>query len=97
MLSLSQFRTHLLPLFRVMKATGQTFEVSYKGVVYDVIVHRTDKVSDLKRPKRIKRHELVSVSVAECPECGNLMMAGVCMNTNCSASTIPSNQSSEDE
>lgn len=64
------------------------FEVVYKGVVYDVRVDRTNKLSNLKRAKREKPHELVAVDTSECEECGSVTFAGVCMNSRCLARTV---------
>jgi len=67
-----------------MYHTGATFEIAYKGVVYDVSVKRTDKPPKLSRSKRasrtVKADELIT---EECVECGSLRINGVCMNVKC--------------
>lgn len=83
MLSLSQFRTHLFPIFRLMKSTGETFEVVHQRVVYDVSVRRTNKVPNVTHAKRERPHELISIETAECPDCHSLVFNNVCMNTKC--------------
>lgn len=83
MLSLSQFRTHLFPLFSIMRGTGETFEVVRKGIVYDIEVRKTDKVPQLTRAKRQSSHEIVAIDTDECPLCNSLRFNGICMNTKC--------------
>lgn len=66
-----------------MRDTHEVFEVVYQGVVYDVSIDRTKKVPVLKRPKRVKPHELVSIPTGICEDCGGVTLAGICMDTNC--------------
>lgn len=83
MLSLSQFRKHVFSLFTIMSKTGQTFEVAYKGTVYDLEVRRTNKVPNLTRAKHREVHEVIAINTEECEKCGSLKFNGICMNTKC--------------
>ena len=83
MLSLSQFRHNLFPLFNVLRNTGETFEVAYRGKVYLVsarliegkkpVVHRAKKVRDSN----------VAVITAHCPICSSLVLNNICMKKDC--------------
>ena len=86
MLSLSQFRHHLFPAFMLMKGTGATFEVIYKGKVYDVNVRKSEKKPVYTRAKRavpISRISPHGIDMDECPKCGYVMASGTCLNTKC--------------
>lgn len=84
MLSLKQFRRLAYPLFEVMAKTGHTFEIVYHGTVYDLNVRRTAKKPKLTRTRISNKKEVVhAIDVANCPDCGELMFSGVCMNQAC--------------
>lgn len=83
MLSISQLRQNLFPIFHLMHKTGNTFEVVYKGTVYDLSVRRTNKVPALERMKRTAEQQLIQVETTECPICTNIVFNGVCMNSKC--------------
>jgi ribosomal protein L32 len=84
MLSLNQLRHHLFPVFKLMKKTGHSFEVVHEGVVYDLVVRRTTKKPKISRAKKSNSRDIVqAIDVNECPECGEIMFSGICMNQNC--------------
>lgn len=85
MLSLSQFRKHIFAAFELMRETGETFDVVYKHVVYEVSVRRTQKVPNLTRAKVSNNHELVTFQTDVCA-CGALRFNNVCMNAKCDVS-----------
>lgn len=90
MLSLTQFRKHLLPLFRIMADTGVVFEIAYKGKVYDLSVKKTDKKPALTRAKRAPhRLEVQAITPDQCEECGSITFNGVCMNSKCPTLSNP--------
>lgn len=88
MLSLTQFRAHLLPLFRVMSDTKMRLEIVYKGKVYDLTVVPTDKEPKLNRTTKKSRQDVQPIDTTECSECGSLAFNGVCMNVNCSKNIV---------
>lgn len=84
MLSLSQFRTHLFPLFKIQHDTGMVLHVVYKGVTYQVDVRRTDIVPKLTHAKTARGAILPNkIDTTECDTCGSLQFNGVCMNREC--------------
>ena len=88
MLSLTQFKRNIFPLFKIMKATGMIFEISYKGTVYDIHVQQTKKVSKTTRAKKARKEvvTLQALDVAPCKLCDSVLVAGICMNKNCASS-----------
>lgn len=84
MLSISQLRANLYSAFKIMKNTGNTFDVIYENKVYEVNVRKTDKKPIYERTKRA-RSELMphSIDVSQCPTCEYVLVAGVCMNKKC--------------
>lgn len=87
MLSLTQFRVHCMPLFRVMSDSRMELEIVYKGKVYDMSVTETNKVPKLVRGKRVVPAVVRQVDVANCPECGSLTFNNICMRTGCCHAT----------
>jgi hypothetical protein len=84
MLSVHQLRSNLYPIFRVLKNTGTTLEVIHEGKVYEFGVRLTDKEPEYKRRKRAKVEVLPQrIDISECPSCGYVLIAGVCMNKKC--------------
>ena len=84
MISLSQFRNELLPLFRIMIRSSMTVDVNYKGRAYRISVE--DLRQDIPRAvggRPRKREKLPPVEAEKCPRCGKLIIAGVCMNSGC--------------
>jgi len=68
-----------------MKATGQVFEIVYRGVVYDVHVQATKKTPNLTRAKKARKEEVTvqALNVTQCVDCDSLRIAGICMNKEC--------------
>lgn len=84
MLSLSQFRTHLFPLFKAQLDTGMVLHVVYRGKVYEVDVRATDLEPQLTRAKKAKTAIMPHrIDATECEACNSLMFNGVCMNSEC--------------
>lgn len=83
MISLTQFRNHCLPLFKLMRDTGTELEVVYKGKVYEIAIRHTDKEPKLTRIKTKQPEDIKHVNVDNCPECGALMFNDICVNTRC--------------
>lgn len=84
MLSLSQFRSELLPFFRLMSTTGAYVDVSYKGKVYRVIIE--DLKMDVPKRVRLRKRTLKDqVERTKCQICGGLVLNGVCMKTGSSS------------
>ena len=85
MLSLTQLKKNIFPLFKVMKATGTIFEIVYRGVVYNVHVQATKKKPNLTRAKKARRQDIAiqALEVIPCVDCDSLRIAGICMNKEC--------------
>lgn len=83
MLSLTQTRSNLLPLFNLMIRTNMEHEVVYKGKVYIMTVRATDLEPKLARPKRKEIPIMRHITTETCSECGSLMFEHICMNTHC--------------
>jgi len=85
MLSLTQLKHNIFPLFKLMTKTGHIFEIAYKGVVYDLHVQTTKKKPHTTRAKKARKEEvtLQALDIAQCVICGSLRVGEVCMNTNC--------------
>ena len=83
MISLSQFRTEIYALARLMIKTGMHVDFAYHGRVYRINIVDTGQTT--KQERRSRKKPLV-VETQKCPRCGKLQIAGVCMNSNCSAS-----------
>lgn len=73
-----------------MRQTGNVFEVVYKGVVYDLHTVRTSKKPKLTRAKRNKGQVVQQLTVTACPNCGEVMVDGICM-ANCQRPQVPIN------
>lgn len=86
MISLSKFRAHLFPIFKLIADTGEWYEIVSNHKVYQIQVRKTDKKPALRRISVVKPHEQVIVDTSECENCGSIMFNGVCMNTKCSSS-----------
>lgn len=88
MLTLSQTRKNLFPLFKLSLDTGMVFEVVYKNKVYEMVVRPSLKSPELTRPKRaVKGADVQAIQTEECDSCGSLSFNGVCMNTRCETNT----------
>lgn len=89
MLSISQLRKNLFPVFKLLKDTGATLDVVYENTVYEVSIKQTNKKPVRTRAKkpRTRQQTVQSLPVVPCTYCDSIMVAGVCMNTAC-----PSNQ-----
>lgn len=84
MFSISQLRKNLFPIFKLMKDTGASFDVVYEGTVYSLTVRKTNKSPVRTRAKKQRSRQVVqSLPVATCDTCDGLLVAGICMNTNC--------------
>jgi hypothetical protein len=84
MISLSQFRSELMVLARIMIKKNMHVDVSYKGRAYRIIIE--DLHQDV--PRRVggaprKREKLPPIQTEKCPRCDKLIIAGVCMNSGC--------------
>ncbi len=89
MISLSQFRSELLSLARIMIRTGMHVDVNYKGRAYRVTIE--DLFIDVPRTpggKSVKKRsgELPEIVTTKCPRCSKVQIAGVCMNSGCPSS-----------
>lgn len=83
MISLTQFRAHCLPIFRLMKDTGIVFDIVYKDKVYELSVTPTEKTPQLTRPNRKAPVLIDSVKNDTCPACGGLTFNDICMDSSC--------------
>lgn len=85
MLSITQFKKNIYPLFAIMRKTGHVFEIVYKGVVYDVHVQATKKNPVRTRAKkaRLETATVQRLETLPCPECDSIQVNGVCMNREC--------------
>ena len=84
MLSLSQLRKNLFPVFKLIRDTGATIDVVSEGVVYQLTVRRTNKSPVRTRAKKQRSRQVVqSLPVTSCDTCDSLLVAGICMNTQC--------------
>jgi hypothetical protein len=85
MLSITQLKKNIYPLFYIMRRTGSILEIVYKGAVYDVHVQKTKKTPCLTRAKRsrLEGATVQHLDVITCRECGSVMVAGICMNKGC--------------
>lgn len=82
MLSITQLKKNIYPVFYLLRRTGSTIEVVYKGVVYDLIVKKTDKKPHLTRAKR-SFQKVQKLETTSCESCGSLVVNGICMNRKC--------------
>lgn len=83
MLSISQLRKNLFPVFKLLKDTGATMDVVYDNKVYELTVRQTNKSPKRTRAKKERVQTVQSLPVTPCPACGSLLVAGICMNTAC--------------
>ena len=84
MISLSQFRSELLTLARIMIKTGMHVDVNYKGRAYLIIIEDLHQdVPRISGGRPRKREKLPPIETEKCPRCGKLIIAGVCMNSGC--------------
>lgn len=84
MISLSQFRSEIYALARLMIKTGMHVDFAYRGRVYRI--HISDTGETVKQQRRSRKKPIV-LETEKCPRCNHLQVAGVCMNSAC-----PSNQ-----
>jgi hypothetical protein len=82
MISLSQFRSEIYALARLMIKTGMYVDFAYRGRVYRI--HITDTGETVKQQRRSRKKPLV-LETQKCPRCNKLQVAGVCMNSGCPA------------
>ena len=85
MLSITQLKKNIYPLFYIMRRTGAVIEIVYKGVVYDVHVQKTKKTPVTTRAKksRLETATVQKLDMTICQSCGSVVVAGVCMNVSC--------------
>lgn len=85
MLSLTQFKKNIFPLFKLMTNTGMIFEIAYKGTVYDIHVQTTKKKAHTTRAKKGRKEEvtLQALDVTPCTFCDSIRVNGICMNKDC--------------
>lgn len=85
MLSLTQFKKNIFPMFKLMTNTGMIFEIVYKGTVYDVHVQTTKKKPHTTRAKKARKDEvtLQSIDMNQCNLCDSIRVGGICMNKEC--------------
>lgn len=82
MIHLSQFKTNLLQLTRLMIKTGMYVDVIYKGRLYRVSIE--DLHQDVVKRRRPRKRSLTDqIDAKKCPQCKKLMLNGVCMNSLC--------------
>lgn len=87
MISLSQFRHNLFPIFKLMQSTGMTIDVYHNRVAYKVMVIPThEPVKIIYKPRVPRRLAPEAIHLSECPLCGNMRVADVCMNRKCTKS-----------
>lgn len=88
MISLSQFRSNILPIFRLVIKTGMYVDVYYKQQAYRIHVENLHQHVPQVHPAR-HRSLVGEVQTEKCPDCKKLMLNGVCMNSLCpSASAV---------
>ena len=84
MFSIQQLRKNLYAIFKLMRDTGATFDIVYDNTVYELTVRKTNKKPVRTRAKKQRSKQVVqSLPVATCDTCDGLLVAGICMNTNC--------------
>jgi len=88
-ISLYQFRTNLLAIFRLMVATDMVVDVNYKGRAYRVSVEDLHQQVKRRHGGGARKLQVVYDDMDEkkCPDCGKLMIAGACMNAACPSRT----------
>lgn len=87
MISLSQFKSQLLAIARLLTANpGMYIDVVYKGRLYRVTMEDLgQEVVQRRRPR--KRSLVDKIETAKCPDCKKVMLNGVCMNSRCARSS----------
>lgn len=83
MFSISQLRKNLFPIFKLLKDTGATFDIVYENKVYELSVRETNKNPKRTRAKKARIQTVQSLPVVPCTSCDSILVAGICMNTNC--------------
>ena len=85
MLSITQLKKNIYPLFYIMRRTGAVLEIVYKGSVYDLHIQKTKKKPVLTRAKksRLEGATIQQLDMTNCQYCGSVVVAGVCMNQSC--------------
>lgn len=83
MISLSQYKSNLLAIMRIMIQSQDAYmDVVYKGRAYRITVEDLGiEVAQRRRPR--KRSLVDKVDTRKCPHCKKLMIQGVCMNSQC--------------
>lgn len=66
-----------------MAKSGEVFEVVYRNTVYELEIRRTNKVPNIKRPKKSIIQDVLPINTEDCDKCGSLKFNGICMNTKC--------------
>lgn len=90
-MSLSQLRTNLFVTFALMRDSDATIEVYHRRKVYKLhIEHTNQKVTKRYKPRKDKKIVPNSlIESVECPECGSLIVNGLCMNRDCITNQKP--------
>lgn len=77
MISLTKLRPALFDLWRDVPAEGKTIQVTNRRHIYDVTIKPTGKMLNKPYKQRVKASQL---SRGKCPDCGFMLVSGVCMN-----------------
>lgn len=83
MLSISQLRKNLFPVFKLLRDTGATLEIVYENQVYDVTIRQTNKKPVRTRAKKQRVQSVQSLPITKCQSCDSILVAGICMNLSC--------------
>lgn len=89
MITATKLRANLYSVFRIAKVTTVGFEVVHDNRVYDLTITPTDKKPKIIRTYRKRKRGVRGlVSLDNCPACGELAVAGVCLNKRCTNSRL---------
>lgn len=85
MIGAQSFRSNVYPLLRMSKRASVGFEVVHDGIVYDIVIRPTTKTPKLNRAPRPKKQGIDKrvIKVDDCIQCGNITVAGLCLNDEC--------------
>lgn len=86
-LSLTQLRKNLYGTIRLMIEANLTIKIWYRGKTYELSLKESDEQLKLSRRKR-KKPPVEAVLTSVCPDCGDLLVADVCMNSRCAKETV---------
>lgn len=86
-ISLTQLRKYFYHIFLLMTDTHISFRVSHRNKIYIMTIEPTGELIKRRyRRSKLNPRNRVDPGLIEaslCPNCGELMLAGVCMNKDC--------------